>query len=240
MRAFWPIATFAMSASSTLTSVWILAGFAIVIRLEPGMFVELEMAVSPTLMSSDVTTPSIGEYTRVFVSRSCAWSSNARTCDSVSRLERRSTSAISRLFVEVVKRSSSISFMSCRLFMRSHCVRRFSTCSCWRWIAISCTRALAWFCSTAARSRWSSICSTSWPFVTRAPSSTKMAGHAADLLRRELHFLLVHELAGREHRRLDAAALDLLGLHLHGGAAAQARLDQRHGNHEHDDADDQQ
>ena len=60
-RAFWPIATFAMSASSTLTSVWMLAGFAIVMRLEPGMFVELEIAVSPTLMSSVVTVPSIGE-----------------------------------------------------------------------------------------------------------------------------------------------------------------------------------
>lgn len=49
-----------MSASSTFASVWLLAGFAIVMRLEPGMFVELEIAVSPTSMSSAVTVPSIG------------------------------------------------------------------------------------------------------------------------------------------------------------------------------------
>ena len=59
-RARSPGSMLAMSASSTLTSASMVSGFAMVMRFEPGMLVELEIAVSPTLMSSDVTVPSSG------------------------------------------------------------------------------------------------------------------------------------------------------------------------------------
>ena len=64
--------------------------------------------------------------------------------------------------------------------------------------------------------------------------------HAADLLGRELHLFLVHELARREHRGLNAARRKRLDLNLDGTAAAHARLNQRHGHDEQDDANDEQ
>ena len=63
---------------------------------------------------------------------------------------------------------------------------------------------------------------------------------AADLLRRELHLLLVDEAARREHRRLDRARRERLDLDLDGDAAAEARLQQRNRDHDdHDPEDDQ-
>ncbi len=62
----------------------------------------------------------------------------------------------------------------------------------------------------------------------------------ADLLRRELDLFLVHELARRQHRRLDDARLELLDLDLDGRTAAHPRLNERHGHDEHDDTDDDQ
>ena len=66
ISALCPISIFAISASSTSTSVYMLAGFAIVISEEPGIVVELAIAVSPTFISRLVTTPSIGEMILVF------------------------------------------------------------------------------------------------------------------------------------------------------------------------------
>ena len=45
--------------------------------------------------------------------------------------------------------------------------------------------------------------------------------HAADFLRSEVHLLLVDELAGREHGRLDAARHELLEVYFDDGAAPE-------------------
>ena len=229
-----------MSASSTLTSVWMLAGFAIVIKLEPGMFVELEIAVSPTLMSSVVTVPSIGEKTRVLLSRSSCCSSCARACSSDSRLDIRSTSAISRLFVDVSKLSSSMSLRSCKPL---HAIPLRAQVLDLQLLALDRDLLHAHGGLLLVHGGAQAlIVDLQHELAARdlLPFVDVDGRHAADLLGRELDLFLVHELARRQHRRLDAARRERLDLNFDGTAAAHARLNQRHGHDEHDDADDEQ
>ena len=91
--ACWPTATRAMSASSTFTSAMIEPTSAIVISDDPAMPVALATAVSPILMGTAVTVPSMGARTSVLARCSRDCDSSALACSSVSRLARSSTFA---------------------------------------------------------------------------------------------------------------------------------------------------
>ena len=239
-RALWPISTFAMSASSTLTSVWMLAGFAIVIRLEPGMFVELEIAVSPTLMSSVVTVPSIGEI-------------DARLAEPVLLLLELRARLLERLAarhqvdfgdLEVVRRRvEAVLVDELALVQALHAVPLRAQVLDLQLLALDRDLLHAHggllLIHGGAQAL---IVDLQHELAARdlLPFVDVDGRHAADLLGRELDLFLVHELARRQHRRLDDARRELLDLDLDGTAAAHARLNQRHGHDEHDDADDEQ
>ena len=149
-----------------------LAGFAIVISEDPGILVELAMAVSPTLISRLVITPSMGEIIWVRLSCSSTWSSCASAWARRSREDIKSMRARSNWLEMASNSSSPIKSCSCRLRLRSYCLWRLSIRTSCRSMSMVFKRTAASACSTLAIKFLSSTLSTSCPVWTVSPSST--------------------------------------------------------------------